>query len=347
MSVLGTLKMERRYDECLPCRLPEFIADILLGLEGRCSVGFRRLAVYAGVEKSCRVASDMLKELCGLEVSPNTLRDLCHEEASKMERWIERSLEVQKEFIAAPGNVEVTMDGTIVNTTEGAREVKVGLISKRKRGQGVPPEHWGNRNRQELPDIETCIAFAAVEECGAFQKRINFWRRQLRLGSTSDISVLGDGAAWIWNIASEELGKVRECLDVYHGLEHVSDTGKVLYGEATEEYKQWQEETTTEFLESGFEKIEKRLDCLDQKEWSDKAKESLRLLRGYLMNNRERLAQGRAIGSGQVEGACKNLIGKRLKQTWAKWLVPRLNRMATLCAIRYCDKWKKYWKQAK
>jgi hypothetical protein len=79
-----------------------------------------------------------------------------------------------------------------------------------------------------LPDIETCIAFAAVEEGGAFQKRINFWRRQLRLGSTSDISVLVDGAAWIWNIASADLGTVRECLDVYHGLEHVSDTGKVL-----------------------------------------------------------------------------------------------------------------------
>ena len=353
MSTLGKIALERRYDECLPCRLPDFVADTILGLEGRCSVGFRRIAVYAGVEKSCRVASDMLKELCGLPVSPNTLRDLCHEEAPKMEQWIERSPEVQQEFINAPGNVEVTMDGTCVNTTEGAREVKVCITSKRKRGQGVLPERWGNRTKQELPDIETCIAFAAVEECGDFQKRINFWRRRLRLGSTSDISVLGDGAVWLWNISREEFGKIRECLDVYHGLEHVSGTGKVVYGEGTEAYKKWQAETTMEFLGSGFDEIEKRLDRLEKAERTDKEKESLRLLRGYLENNRERLcyrerlAEGRAIGSGQVEGACKNLIGKRLKQTWAKWLVPKLNRMAMLCAIRYCNQWEKYWQQAK
>ena len=50
------------------------------------------------------------------------------------------------------------------------------------------------------------------------------------------------GAAWIWNIVREVFGAIRQCLDVYHGLEHVSATGKVLYGEGTEEYKQWQEE---------------------------------------------------------------------------------------------------------
>ena len=354
MSLLGPVKIERRYDECRPCKLPEFAADRLLGLDGRCSVGFRRIAVYAGVERSCRVASDMLNELCGLSVSPNTLRDLCHAEAPKMETFMQTSPEVQKEFLDAPGTIEVTMDGTCVNTTEGPKEVKVGILSKRKRGQGVPPERWGNRNKQELPEIETCVAFAAMEECGEFKKRVNFWRRQLRLGSTSDISALGDGAVWQWNIVRDIFGKVRECLDVYHGLEHVSDTGKVLYGEATKEYKQWQEETTLEFLASGFEEMEKRLDRLEQEkgERTDKEKESLRQLRGYLENNRERLcyrerlAEGRAIGSGQVEGACKNLIGKRLKQTWARWLVPRLNRMAILCAIRYSNLWKKYWRQA-
>ena len=62
---------------------------------------------------------------------------------------------------------------------------------------------------------------------------------------------------------------------------------------------------------------------------------------------RERLAEGRAIGSGQVEGACKNLIGKRLKQTWAEWKVENLNHMANICAIRYGEQWKNYWKQAK
>lgn len=72
-------------------------------------------------------------------------------------------------------------------------------------------------------------------------------------------------------------------------------------------------------------------------------------LRNYLgnhvshMNYAERLQAGRSIGSGQVEGACKNLVGRRLKQTAAKWRVRRLNRMAGLCSIMYNQQWNEYW----
>jgi len=86
---------------------------------------------------------------------------------------------------------------------------------------------------------------------------------------------------------------------------------------------------------------------LEREERTDKEKESLRLLRGYLESHRERLAEGRAIGSDQVEGACKHLIGKRLKQTWAKWKVERLDQMAILCSLKYSKQWEKYWTQAK
>ncbi|MGL6194525.1 MAG: hypothetical protein ACRC2T_06845, partial [Thermoguttaceae bacterium] len=55
---------------------------------------------------------------------------------------------------------------------------------------------------------------------------------------------------------------------------------------------------------------------------------------------------GLSIGSGQVEGACKNLVGRRLKQTGACWEVGRVNRMGVLCAILYGDQWKAYWKTA-
>jgi len=55
---------------------------------------------------------------------------------------------------------------------------------------------------------------------------------------------------------------------------------------------------------------------------------------------RERLAAGRAIGSGLIEGACKNLVGKRMKQTGVCWRLPRANRIATLCAVLYSHQWK-------
>ena len=150
-----------------------------------------------------------------------------------------------------------------------------------------------------------------------------------------------------------EFGTVRENLDVYHGLENISQAGKVLYGEGTEEYEKWREETTLELMWNGYELIEKRLERVEQEKLKWKEQEAIQRLRGYLENHRERLcyrerlAEGRAIGSGQIEGACKNMIGKRLKQTGARWRVRRLNRIASLCAVRYSEQWKLYWKTAK
>ena len=114
-------------------------------------------------------------------------------------------------------------------------------------------------------------------------------------------------------------GKTRECLDIYHALEHLSDTSKILYGNETEAHKQWYEEAKLELLSVGFAGLESRLHRTErEKQWKPEQKDNLRLLRGYLENNRERLLEGRAMGSGQVEGACKNMIGVRLKQTGAQ-----------------------------
>jgi hypothetical protein len=59
-----------------------------------------------------------------------------------------------------------------------------------------------------------------------------------------------------------------------------------------------------------------------------------------------RLASGQSIGSGLVEGACKQVIGRRLKQTGAQWKVHRVERMAALCAVQASDQWDAYWTQA-
>jgi hypothetical protein len=37
------------------------------------------------------------------------------------------------------------------------------------------------------------------------------------------------------------------------------------------------------------------------------------------------------------------MIGRRLKQTGARWRFRRVNRMATLCRLLYSDHWDTYW----
>ena len=58
---------------------------------------------------------------------------------------------------------------------------------------------------------------------------------------------------------------------------------------------------------------------------------------------RERLERGQSIGSGLIEGACKTVIGCRLKQTGARWRARRGERMARLCCVLSSDPWETSW----
>ena len=101
-------------------------------------------------------------------------------------------------------------------------------------------------------------------------------------------------------------------------------------------------------LSEGFAGMERELSALKDLD-VDKQK-AVQSLRDYLNKNKERLryaerlAAGRSIGSGLIEGACKNLVKRRLKQTGACWLVPRANRMAVICATLYSNQWNPHGK---
>ena len=254
-----------------------------------------------------------------------------------MGRWQRSNPAANTDFIESEGDVEFTTDGTCVNTTEGWREMRVAIFAKRERGESVHPDQWATR---KLPKPHTSVAFAGIENKEQFRKHWNGWAKRLEVADEM-ISILGDGAHWIWDAATLTFAKRDEVLDVYHGLENISNCGKVLCGSGTKEYKVWRDETTLELLWNGYELIEQRLNRLEkelqtaeERAMQDRSlakhieskREAIRKLRGYLsyhagrLNYRERLAQGRSIGSGQVEGACKNLIGKRLKQTGARWI---------------------------
>jgi len=58
---------------------------------------------------------------------------------------------------------------------------------------------------------------------------------------------------------------------------------------------------------------------------------------------RRRLAEGLPIGSGLVEGTCKNVVGKRLKLNSARWRVRRAEHMAALRCLHYSKLWEPYW----
>jgi hypothetical protein len=132
-------------------------------------------------------------------------------------------------------------------------------------------------------------------------------------------------------------------LDFYHAGEHIYAAAHAVHGEGTAAAAAWAEGQKRTLLESGAEGLLAALSG-DPAAPSD--------LIAYLEPHRahtryrDRLSQGRSIGSGMVEGGCKTAIGKRLKQTGARWRHRRVERMASLCCLCYGDQWDAYWKKA-
>jgi hypothetical protein len=225
-TAAGDVRLSRVYFECPACLHGAYALDERLGVVGRYSPQAQRLICLAAASWSYDVSAERLAELCGVQVSDTTIRELAQQHGGQANAWLREQPAAARAFRESAGDVEFTTDGTCVNTTEGWREMKVGIFSKRDRGEPAAPEDWGSRT---LPRPRVRVAFAAIEESQSFGQRWQAWRRRLGLADTSGITVLADGAKWIWEEQRRHLRHAEGVLDVFHALQHVAELGRALH----------------------------------------------------------------------------------------------------------------------
>lgn len=328
-----------------------FALDDRLGIDGFLSPAARRLLCLAGASWSFAQAARHLHAFCGLVTNDEVIRQACHQEATAVAAWRTSDPQAVADFVAAAGDIEFQTDAAKVNTTGGWRDMKLGIFAKRGRGQPAAPEDWDDR---VLPVPQARMAFAAIQTSQEFGPRGGEWAARLGIEEPSQITILGDGADWIWSEAKEQLPEAKRLLDIYHGAEHLADAAKAVYGEGSAAARAWLARGRLALLRDGWwglcdhvgETLTEAAVHADAKK-----RKALEGLVGYFSKHTEhvgyclRLRRGQSIGSGMVEGAAKNLVGRRMKQTGARWEVDRVNRMAELCCTLYSDCWDKYWER--
>lgn len=263
-----------------------------------------------------------------------------------------------KKFRTAEGNVEFQTDGTMVNTITGWRELRIALWQKRPAGSPAQPHEW---NTRRLPPAAATAVIVGLEPAEAFAGR---WRQQaalLGIQETTSITVAADGADWIWKQAGVQFPGSTGVLDIYHACEHLATAARAIYGEATGTALGWTDVGRRWLLTEGWTGICRWVATVradtpqpspsqDQAGVSPSSVTATEELLNYFskhtthLNYRDRLAAGLNIGSGAVEGAAKQLVGRRLKQTGARWRPENARRMAALCSLEWAGDWHDYWK---
>lgn len=81
---------------------------------------------------------------------------------------------------------------------------------------------------RDLPRPLARIPYAAIEASESFGPRSKAWAKRLGLADISAITVLADGAKWIWEEQRQHLTQADGVLDIFHVIEHLTATSKAL-----------------------------------------------------------------------------------------------------------------------
>jgi hypothetical protein len=342
MTAIGRIRLTRNYVTGADAGFP---ADVTLGVDGYLTVAATRMAVLAGVRQSFAKAQQLLAELSGWDLDDETIRQATHAAAQQATATRPERTDARR-FAAAAGVLEVPIDAGKVNTTAGWRDVKVAVFAKRIEGEPATPALWAER---ELPAPSVRTVVAAIEEVGTFAGRVRAEADRLGVTTAADVTVLGDGADWIWNLADEVMPQAVGVLDVYHAVEHIATAAKALWGEGTAATAAQLDAGRAALLCGGKAALEQWISTAFAVAAANGATDPLLELAGYFAKHPTRLgyagrlASGRSIGSGLVEGSVKQLLNLRLKRTGARWRAENVGPLVEMMALADSPDWFPYW----
>ena len=252
-------------------------------------------------------------------------------------------------FHQAPGHAEFSTDGVKINTVDEWREMRLSILGKREPASACEPTNWGHRVLSEPSVRFSTCAIASATRVGAGWKKLS---KRMNLKAEPVVNVVADGAKWIWDQVGKRLPRHngKWCVDIYHVSQHLHQCGRELLGEGHEARNWANQRLMVALNENGPALIRQIQSEMSSQAVDSSKRRALDRLLKYLVPNcdrmwyRDRLAAGEPIGSGMIEGGCKNTIGARLKLNNARWRIRRAERIGALRCVEASKQWSNFWK---
>jgi len=199
---------------------------------------------------------------------------------------------------------------------------------------------------EKLLNAASTSYVGAIETAEVFGPRIYAEVLRRRLRQADQVIVVGDGAPWIWGIATEYFPFAIQCVDLYHARQHLAELGKAACGPHSIEARQWSDSRSGELDASDVEAV---IDSMKQIEpRDDHARDEIRKAMDYFEKNKERMryasfrSQGLFVGSGVMEAGCKTIAGQRLKPSGMRWTVSDANKIIALRCCQLSGRWEEF-----
>ena len=346
-TVLGPVTLRRAWYRCAECKHGFAPRDAELGMAGTSlSPGLTAMNDTAAATGPFAKAAGLLEDLAGVQLTVKRVERAAEASGAAQSAAVrERSALIAGRKVVpmppqpCPDMLYGAIDGTGVTMTaketagregKGAdgrartREVKLAVFFTQ---DDIDDDGYPVRDRDSASYIAT---FEPASVFGGMVKA-----EGIRRGAdhVRQLTVPGDGAAWIWNIATDKFPGATQIVDLFHAREHLHDLARQLEFMLLDRRDEW---LAARLEDLDYGDIDGIVAATREYPLKGIKKDEIDTALGYFENNAPRMRYhwfrqcGLFVGSGLVEAGCKSVIGHRLKRAGMHWTVNGADAIAAL-----------------
>jgi hypothetical protein len=353
-TVLGPVTLHRAWYHCAACGHGLAPRDGELGLcAGTMSPGLALMTDRAAAALPFAAAARLAGELAGITLSGERARRRAEADGTAAAAVIAAGAAAGKVVPLppagpAPDMLYICVDGTGVpmvpaetagragkseDGTAATREVKLCCCftqtSIDEKGRPV----------RDPRSSSYLVTFAPAAQFGVLMAAE---ARRRGAGHIRQLVFLGDGAAWIWNLAAKHFPAATQIVDLYHAREHLHELARLLEFMLGDDRQTWLEQRLTDLDDGDIPAICAAAHAFPM---AGKKAADLQTALGYFEHNAHRMRYahfrdlGMFIGSGAVEAGCKAIVAQRCKLSGMRWTIPGAAGILTLRCLEASNRW--------
>ena len=355
-TVLGLVTLTRAWYHCAACGHGLAPRDAELGVAGASlSPGLAAMTDRAAAAVPFRQATRLLEDMAGVRLTAKRAERAAEASGAAVAaagrdraRLIAARKLVPLPPAPLPDKLYAAIDGTGVPVTSRETAGRQGKgTDGRARTREVKlavffTQDKVNDNGYPVRDRDSTSVIATFEPASTFAGLVKAEGIRRGAGHVRQLTILGDGAAWIWGIATAKFPEATQIVDLFHAREHLHDLARLLEFMLGNRKDEW---LAARLADLGYGYIDGITPAAREFPLVGVKKDELDTALGYFEHNAPRMRYhwfrqcGLFTGSGVVEASCKTVIGQRLKQSGMHWTVNGADAIIALRCHQASSTW--------